>query len=345
MDYIKPRRLRPGDNVAVISTSWGGPHVFPHVFDLGLKVLRDRFGLVIKEYPSTRMSPKELAANPQLRAKDFSSAFADESVAALIVSIGGEDSARILRYLDADVIQRNPKVLIGFSDTTTQHLFCHNLGLVTFYGPSVMAGLSQLLRFPEAEAHIREILFEPAGTYLYKQFPQWTSGYPQWSEPNTAGQVDELRPHDGWHWLNGSRVNSGRLFGGCFEVLEFVKGTKHWPTEEFWSDRIFFLETSEDKPSTSQVRQWLFNYGVQGVFDKISGLLIGRAHGYTDDEKSELDEMIVQTVVNQFGASKLPIVSNMDFGHTDPQWLLPLGIEAEVNCVEQTFRLLEAAVI
>lgn len=64
MDYMKPRRLRAGDTVAVVSTSWGGPHVYPHVFDRGLEVLRDRFGLHIKEFPTTRMSPSELAANP-----------------------------------------------------------------------------------------------------------------------------------------------------------------------------------------------------------------------------------------------------------------------------------------
>lgn len=345
MDYIKPRRVRIGDTVAVISTSWGGPHVFPHIFDKGISNLRDLFGLRIKEYASTRMSPGELAANPRQRALDLNQAFADESVSAIIVSIGGEDSARILHYLDSEAIRANPKILIGFSDTTTQHVFCHNLGLVSFYGPSVMAGFSQLQNFPEAEAHIRTMLFEPSDSYLYQPFPKWTSGYPDWSEPNSAGQVKELTQHDGWRWLNGSGIHSGRLFGGCFEVLEFLKGTKHWPQLDFWRDRIIFLETSEDKPSIGQVRQWLFNYGVQGVFDQAAGLLIGRAHGYSDSEKTELDEMILKTVVDQFGAGAMPIVTNMDFGHTDPQWLLPLGITAEVNCEQQTFRLLEAAVV
>lgn len=345
MDYVKPRRLRTGDTVAVVSTSWGGPHVFPHVYDNGISTLQDLFGLRVKEYASTRMSPSDLAANPRQRALDLNHAFADESVSAVIVSIGGEDSARILPYLDADVIRSNPKILIGFSDTTTQHLYCHSLGLVTFYGPSVMAGFSQLQRFPEAAVHIRAMLFDPSETYLYKPFPKWTSGYPDWSEPTSAGHVKELTQHDGWRWLNGSGVHTGRLFGGCFEVFEFLKGTRHWPAEDFWKDRIVFLETSEDKPSVNQIRQWLFNYGVQGVFERATGLLIGRPHGYTDTEKSELDEMIHKTVVHQFGAGALPIVTNMDFGHTDPQWLLPLGISAEINCGQKTLRLLEAAVI
>lgn len=344
MDYVKPRRLRTGDTVAVVSTSWGGPHVYPHVFDQGLTVLRDRFGLHIKEYPTTRMSPSELATKPQQRATDLNAAFADKSVSAVIASIGGDDSARILRYLDSDVIRANPKILLGYSDTSTQLVFCHDLGLVTFNGPSIMAGFAQLLNFPEAETHIRKMLFEPDDTLLYEPFPQWTSGYAIWKEAGNAGRVKELKPHDGWRWLNGSGVHTGRLFGGCFDVLEFLKGTRHWPAEEFWRDRIIFLETSGDKPSIDQVRQWLFNYGGQGVFDQAAGLLIGRAHGYTDAEKAELDQMIVKTVVQQFGASALPIITNMDFGHTDPQWLLPIGINAELDCAQETFRLLEAAV-
>ncbi|MEO8163520.1 MAG: LD-carboxypeptidase, partial [Ilumatobacteraceae bacterium] len=71
MEYTKPSRLRAGDTVAVISTSWGGPHVFPHIFDKGISNLRDLFGLRIKEYATTRMSPSKLAANPQQRASDL----------------------------------------------------------------------------------------------------------------------------------------------------------------------------------------------------------------------------------------------------------------------------------
>ena len=84
---------------------------------------------------------------------------------------------------------------------------------------------------------------------------------------------------------------------------------------------------------------------VLGAGVLVVALLIGRAHGYTDSEKAELDQMIVKTVVQQFGASALPIISNMDFGHTDPQWLLPLGVRAEINCEQKTFQLLEAAVV
>ena len=75
-----------------------------------------------------------------------------------------------------------------------------------------------------------------------------------------------------------------------------------------------------------------------------AGLLVGRARGYSDEAKAALDEMIVDTVVRQFGATHLTIVTNMDFGHTDPQLILPLGVLAELDPSEQSFRLLEPAV-
>ena len=90
--------------VAVVSPSWGGPQAFPHVFEAGVRILRDRFGLRVQEYPTTRLSPAELAANSQARADGMNAAFADPSVRTIIASIGGNDAALILRYLDSDVI-------------------------------------------------------------------------------------------------------------------------------------------------------------------------------------------------------------------------------------------------
>ena len=340
---MKPRRLRPGDSVAIVSMAWGGPFVFPHVFDAGLSAI-ERLGLRPVEFPTARMDPEQLSADPQARAADLNAAFADETVSAIFSSIGGEDSARVLRYLDADLIAASPKVVMGYSDTTTLLVFCDRLGLVSFHGPSVMAGLAQLGHFPRAEAHLRAMLFEPADRYRYQPYPEWVDSYLDWNEPGSGSSVGEPRPHDGWHWLNGSGVHAGRLFGGSVEVLEFLKGTPYWPAETAWDGRLLFFETTEEVPTIEQVRRWLFNYGVQGVFERIGGLLFGRARGYSDADKGALDEMIRDTVVGQFGASELTIVTNMDFGHTDPQWILPLGVTAELDNDQRTFQLIETAV-
>lgn len=341
--YTRPPRLKRGDTVAVVSTSWGGPEAFPAVYEAGVAAL-ERLGLAVREYRCTRRPNGELRADPKGRAADLNAAFADPAVAGIISSIGGDDSARILPHLDPDVIEANPKVLLGYSDTSTQLLFAHRLGLVTFNGPAVMAGFAQSHWFPAFDQHVRSILFEPTPTYDYAPYPQWVDRFPDWRTSDDPTAVGELRAPSPWRFLNGTKPASGPLVGGCIEVLEFLKGSRYWPAEDWWSDRILFLETSEEEPSIDQVRHWLFNYGVQGVFDKLGGLMFGRARGYSDERKQMLDDAIHTVVVEEFGASHLVIATNLDFGHTDPQWILPLGVRAELDPVERTFRLVEPAV-
>ncbi len=344
METIKPPRLRLGDRVAVVSTSWGGPSVFPRVYERGLDTLERVYGLRVQELRSTRLTPAELRANPRLRADDLNAAFDDPEVRAIFMSIGGNDSVRILDHLDASLAVSNPKIVLGFSDSTTQLTFYNQAGLVTFNGPSVMAGFAQLEQFDGAVDHVRAMLFEPTEAYTYSPAPGWVDCYREWTDPgNDGGQIGELRAPTGWHWLQGHGRVEGRLFGGCGDVLEMVKGTRFWPGPDFWQDRILFIETSEDKPPPSMVGDWLRSYGVQGVFDRVSGILVGRARGYTDDEKAELDETVVRVVAGEFDAS-VPIVSNLDFGHTDPQWILPLGVRTEIDVDARSLRLLEPAV-
>jgi muramoyltetrapeptide carboxypeptidase LdcA involved in peptidoglycan recycling len=341
---VKPARLKVGDTIAVVSTSWGGPSVFPHVFDRGINVLQRVFGLEVRELPTARIPAAELASNPRRRADDLNLGFADPSIRAIVTSIGGDDSVRILEHLDPAVALASPKILLGFSDSATQLAFYNQAGLVTFNGPSVMAGFAQLEAFDGAADHVRAILFEPSDSYDYGPFAEWTDGYLDWRRPANAGAVGERRLHDEWHWLQGGGRVDGRLFGGCADVLEMMKGTRFWPGPDFWNDRILFLETSEDKPTPETVGAWLRNYGVQGVFERVSGVLVGRARGFTDTEKATLDAMVVRVIAGEFGAGELPIVTNLDFGHTDPQWILPLGVRAEIDVEVRRFRLLEAAV-
>ena len=106
-----------------------------------------------------------------------------------------------------------------------------------------------------------------------------------------------------------------------------------------------FFETSEDKPTSDQVRYMLRNYGMQGIFDQLAGLLFARPESYTLEEREVLFKTIVGVVAGEFGQSELPIVAEMDFGHEAPQFILPLGITAEVDCQKQSFRLLESCVL
>jgi len=346
MPFIKPRRLRAGDTVAVLSPSWGGPSRYPHVFDLGLGNIENLFGLKIKEYPTARMDADETYRNPEIRAKDINDAFEDPEVHAIFASIGGDDSVRILPFLNLDLIKANPKIFMGYSDTAVINAYLNFQGLVTFNGPAVMAGFAQMRHLPNSFAdHVRQALMEPDATLDYQPFEAWADHYVNW---NTSGYDGETAPlqtnNESWRWLQGQGRVEGRLFGGCIEVFEFLKGTRFWPGPDFWTDKILFFETSEDKPTVSNVKYMLRNYGSMEVLHSIRGILFGRARSYSDAEKAELEKMIAQVVAGEFGRSDMPIVANADFGHTDPQWVLPLGVRAEIDCEAKRLRLLEAAV-
>ncbi|OGS05632.1 MAG: hypothetical protein A3G41_00945 [Elusimicrobia bacterium RIFCSPLOWO2_12_FULL_59_9] len=341
MKYSKPLRLKAGDNVAIVSPSWGGPGAFPHIYVKGLEVLRE-WGLKIKEFPTARADAEFLKRNPQVRARDINAAFADPEVKAIIASIGGSDSVRVLPFLDKKAIAQNPKILMGYSDTSTLHAFCSRQGLVSFYGPSIMAGFSQMNSLPESyKAHVREILFEPRQSYEYRPYGKYCDGYPDWADERNTGKVNELKAAGGWRWLQGSGRARGDLFGGCLEALEMMKATPFWPRREFWKSKIFFLETSEEKPSLHWVDHVLRNYGMQDIFSQISGLIFARARDYSDDEKRKLEEKIISVVAGEFGRPDLPVIANVDFGHTDPQIVLPLGVKAEIDCSRRTFGLIE----
>lgn len=338
---IKSKKLQKGDIVAIVSPSWGGPSIFPHVFESGIKTL-ENLGLKIKELPSARKDADFLDKNPEFRAKDINDAFADEEVKAIFVSIGGDDSIRILPFLDSKNIRKNPKIIIGYSDTTTLLTYFNQFGLITLHGPAIMAGFSQWDYLGEKfQEHIKTILFENPEKYTYEPYNSYHEGYLDWSNKSDVGKVKPSSKNLGWNWLQGDSIVQGELFGGCIEALEFMKSTKFWPNDDFWNGKILFLETSEDKPSPEQVKWMLRNYGIQGVFDKISALLIGRARDYSEDEKKQLNDNVLKIARDEFGNKTIPIITNMDFGHTDPQWILPLGTRAEIDCYKKEFKLIE----
>ena len=338
---VRPRRLVPGDTVAVVSPSWGGPHAFPHVFEEGLRQLRG-WGLEIREFPSTRTSAAELRGDPHRRAEDVNAAFADPEVRAVIASIGGDDSIRLLPYLDHAVIGANPKIVMGYSDTTTLLTAVRSMGQVTLHGPAVMAGLSQLGSLPVAyREHVRTMLFEPASGYRYPAFGWFVEGYPDWRDPATVGLVNPPRPDEGWRVLQGSGRVQGELFGGCLEVLDWLRGTDALPTGEEWAGCLLFIEPSEEKPSPLQVERMLRSFGVMGVFDRIAGLLVGRPRDHSDAERDALELTIRDVISVEFGRPDLPMAAGLPFGHTDPQWVVPLGVRAELDLEARTLRLTE----
>lgn len=345
---IKPRKLQAGDTVAAISLSWGGPGTFPHRYEAGKRQLQNEFGLKVIETEHALRDAQWLHENPKARAEDLMNAFADSSIRAIISTIGGDDSIRILPYLDLDVIRTNPKILLGFSDTTITHMSCFKAGLGSFYGPSIMAGFSENGgTFPFMVDAVRNTLFSSAPIGELKPNTNgWTVEMLDWGNLENQSRKRSLNPSTGWKYLQGKGVWRGHLIGGCLEVLDFLRGTDFWPESSAWRDAILFLETSEDAPPPSVLKYILRSYASMGILNKLSGILLGRPGGnISPDRFEEYDDALYQVVTVEEGLSEMPIITHVDFGHTDPMFVLPYGVKAEINCEAQQFNILENAVV
>jgi muramoyltetrapeptide carboxypeptidase LdcA involved in peptidoglycan recycling len=345
---IKPQKLQPGDKVATVSLSWGGPGTFPHRYEAGKKQLQEEFGLTVVEMPNTLRDADWLHRNPRARADDLMAAFADPSIKGIISTIGGDDSIRILPYLDLDVIRSNPKVFMGYSDTTITHLACYKAGIGTFYGPAIMAGFGENRgMFPYMVRSVRKTLFfvEPIGD-IAPNTDGWAVEILDWADPTNQARPRKLNPSTGWRFLQGEGLRQGHLIGGCFEVLDWLRGTDFWPEMDEWENAILFLETSEDAPPPEVVKYGLRSLGALGVLQKLSGILFGRPGGQISIEKhAEYDQVLLQVIGEEEGMTDLPIIAGMDFGHTDPMFVLPFGVQAEIDCDNERFVIIENAVL
>jgi muramoyltetrapeptide carboxypeptidase LdcA involved in peptidoglycan recycling len=342
---IKPQKLAPGDKVATVSLSWGGPSVFPHRYRIGVQQLQEEFGLQVVEMPHTLKDADWLARNPRARADDWMQAFADPSIKGIFATIGGDDSIRLLRYVDLEIIRNNPKVFMGYSDTTISHLACYKAGLVSFYGPSILAEFAENGGlFPYMVQSLRKTLF--SSDVIGEVTPStegWTVERLDWADPANQQTPRKRNPSTGWKFLQGKGPRRGHLIGGCLEVLDWLRGTDLFP--EDWQDAILFLETSEEAPPPETVMRTLRVLAAMGILKKLSGILFGRPGGETPIDKfHEYDRAILKVVNEEEGLTDLPIVSRMDFGHTSPMFVLPYGVQAEIDVANKRFSILENAV-
>lgn len=344
---MKPKRLKPGDKVAVVSLSWGGlgdPELI-HKYHIAKERLEGEFGLAVAATPHALKGSAFVATHPELRAKDLMDAFGDETVSAIFCAIGGSDTVRLLPFIDFEVIRRNPKIFMGYSDSTANHLMMYKAGLTSFYGPSIMCEFGEYVRmFDYTKEAVRNILFRDCAGYAIPSSPTWSDDFVPWDEKNTAvGKALKPDAHGGYEVLQGEGVTCGHLLGGCIEVFAMVLGTALWPTPEQWKDAILFIETSEERPSPEYVKWIMRNLAAQGILKVLKGILVGKPQGETYYE--EYKAAILQVVSAEEGLSDLPIFYNVNFGHAMPIGILPYGVMTELDCGRKTITLLETATL
>lgn len=344
LELIKPRKLNRGDKVATVSLSWGGAgdeEILWRYYQ-GKERLERLFGLEVVEMPNTLKGSEFVYNNPQKRADDLMDAFADKSIKGIFSCIGGDESIRMLPYIDFDIIKNNPKIFIGYSDTTIAHLICLKAGVSSFYGASVLNEFAENIQMHDYTLKfIDKTLFSNETIGNIESSEYWTSEYLPWLIEN-KNTKRTMQKNTGYELLQGNETVQGRLIGGCIDVLEMAKQTSLWPKDSDWDNAIMFIETSEDMTDPKFVEFWLRNYGTQGILNRINGIIWSKPYNnkYYEEYKS-----VIHKVLNELNLNNLPVLYNMNFGHTSPMMVLPYGALAEINCEERSFSILESGVI
>lgn len=340
----KPFRLNRGDKIALVSLSWGGAGDADILwrYNQGKERLQQVFGLEVIEMKHTLSGTEFIYNHPEKRAEDLMNAFQDNSIKGIIACIGGIESIRMLPYIDFNIISNNPKIFMGYSDSTTTHLFCYKAGISSIYGPTLLVDFAENVSMNQYTIeHIEKTLFSSEAIGEIVPALEWTSEYLPWEEKNKLIQR-KYKTNHGYELLQGKGIVQGHLIGGCFEVFDMLRGTEVFPKLEDFDESILFLETSEEKPPAWYIECGLRNYGINGILDRIKGIVWGKPQ---DEEYYEEYKMAIKKVMKEFHKEDLPILYNMSFGHTEPKICLPYGALAEIDCNNVSFSILEAAVI
>ena len=333
----KPQHLKPGDKVATVSLSWGaaGRPDIRWRYELGKRRMEEQFGLQVVEMPHTLAPEQYVSEHPEKRAEDLMAAFADPSIKAIFNVIGGSDSVRMLPYIDFDVIRNNPKIFTGYSDGTTTDFICMKAGVASFYGAHVLNDFAEPGKMHDYTADIiRRMLFSNEVVGEIASASEYSQGDVSWTDQSARRTYT---PDWGYEGLR-SGVARGTLIGGCFEVFPDFEDNCLLPPLEAYDGSIFFYEVC-GKPNEEKYRAKLRHYAQRGIFDRVSGLLMGKPLG--DRAEHDMLNRVTLEVLEEFGRPDLPVLANASFGHNCTSGVIPMGAMAEIDCDKGTFTILE----
>ena len=328
---VRPAPLPPGSRVAALSLSGGFVTEVMGRYRAGVRQVADEFGWQVEAAPNALRGEEFLYAHPQARADNLHWALQNPEIDGLLSVIGGDDSVRLLPFLDLELIRAHPKPFLGFSDSTVTLLAFLRAGVMVYHGPALLTDLAENGGLhPFTVQGIRRVLVDPPQPVDLLPAPEWTQHRQEWGDETLQEVRRPFTPGDGWQWLQGEAPAQGHLIGGCLEVLDMLNGTPGWPAPELWDGAVLALETSEDVPAPRQVGYWLRNYAAQGILTRAAGVMLARPRGYTPELVQDLYGW-VRRVLREAGREDLPVVANVDFGHTSPQLTLPLGAQVRLD--------------
>ncbi len=337
-------------NVAIVSLSRGllGEGSVRHEVEIGVRRLEE-YGLAVRFMPHALKGIEYVENHPEKRAEDLLAALRDPGIDMILCAIGGDDTYRLLPYLfdhgELAAAADPRKIFLGFSDTTVNHFMLRKVGMKTFYGQAFLPDVCELGdgMHPYSRMYFETLLRE--GTIrTVRPSSLWCEERKSFG-PDQIGVPLKAHPDPGFDHLQGARVFSGEILGGCLDTLyDFFNGDCHadmpvlckkyglFPTPEEWAGKILLLETSEEKMPPEKFRKAVAALKDAGVFGAVSGVLLGRPMDKTFEK--EYKEALLEGI----GDPDLPVVANIAIGHAQPRCIIPFGVPATVDVGSQAIR-------
>ena len=303
------RVIAPSRSLSIISSK-NQQIAVDNLKELGLKISIGKYAKEINNFDSSSITS---------RVFDLHNAFQDKNIKAILTAIGGFNANQLLDYLDFDLIGKNPKIICGYSDITViLNSIFQKTGLLTYYGPhfstfGVLKGNEYIVEY------FKKCLMQSKGYYL--------SPSSQWSDDEWyLDQNNRKFIHNDGYQVFSEGQSEGTLIGGNLDTFNLLQGTPYFPVVK---DAILFIE--EDNLANDYMiaefdRNLQSLLQVASLKKELRGILIGRFQ-----KKPKMSFKTLEKILKGKNINNIPIIYNLDFGHTLPMVTLPIGGKVELT--------------
>ncbi|WP_297405187.1 S66 peptidase family protein [uncultured Cetobacterium sp.] len=324
-------KLKIGDTIGFYSSSSPATFFAPKRFNRAVHYLENKgFSLIAGSLTGQKDGYR--SGSILERAKEFNNLIQNKNISCIMSTIGGNNSNSLLPYIDYETIKKDPKIFIGYSDITAILLGIYaKTGIVTFYGPALVASFGEFSPLvDETYNYFSDILIKNNNLpYTYKNPDFYTDEFINWEEQNTSKNTYKntlITVIPG--------VVKGRVIGGNLNTIYGIWGSEYMP--EIKKGDILFIEDSL-KTAADIERSFSF-LKVNKIFDKISGIILGKHELFNDQGCGKKPYEILLEVL---GETKIPFLADFDCCHTHPMITLPIGGEIELDTINQKITLLK----
>lgn len=324
-------RLQKGDKIGIYSPSSPITYSSPKRFQRAKSFLESK-GFEIIEGNLTGKHDYYRSGTIQDRADELNELIRNPEIKMIMSTIGGTNSNALLPYLDYDAFKKNPKIMIGYSDATAILLGIYaQTGIPTFYGPALVPSFGEFEPFLDhTYDYFKEMLIEEQSLpFIIPTPPIWTDEPLNW-EVKTG---DKVQRDNEWVCVNEG-VAQGRLVGGNLNTMYGIWGSPYMP--DIQQGDIILLEDTMKTASVVEKNFTLLK--LNGVFEKVSGILLGK-HELFDDQGTRRTPYDI--LLEVMGNRDIPILADFDCCHTQPMLTLPIGRNVELDATNRKVKIME----